>query len=54
MQVNNFGETSNPRRKPAAERRVVAILFSDVKGSTYMAGPLDLEDGAEIMNEAPN
>jgi ABC-type oligopeptide transport system substrate-binding subunit/class 3 adenylate cyclase len=34
------------------ERRVVTILFSDVKGSTAMAEALDPEDWAEIMNSA--
>ena len=34
------------------ERRVVTILFCDVKGSTAAAEPLDPEDWSEIMNEA--
>jgi class 3 adenylate cyclase/tetratricopeptide (TPR) repeat protein len=34
------------------ERRVVTILFSDVKGSTAMAGELDPEDVMEIMDAA--
>jgi len=33
------------------ERRLVTILFSDVKGSTAMAVELDPEDVMEIMNE---
>ena len=33
------------------ERRLVTILFSDVKGSTAMAEELDPEDVMEIMNE---
>jgi class 3 adenylate cyclase/tetratricopeptide (TPR) repeat protein len=35
-----------------AERRVVTILFSDVKGSTAMAEGLDPEEVLEIMNGA--
>jgi class 3 adenylate cyclase/tetratricopeptide (TPR) repeat protein len=52
MQVNTSGESSTSRRTLAGERRVVTILFSDVKGSTAMAEHLDPEDWAEIMNEA--
>ena len=52
MQFNSFGETSSASRKLTAERRVVTILFTDVKGSTAMAENLDPEDWAEIMNEA--
>jgi len=52
MQFNSFGEASSASRKLTAERRVVTILFSDVKGSTAMAESLDPEDWAEIMNEA--
>jgi hypothetical protein len=44
MQINSFGESSTTRRKLASERRVVTILFSDVKGSTAMAEHLDPED----------
>lgn len=33
-----------------SERRVVTILFCDVKGSTALAGHLDPEEWAEIMN----
>ncbi len=32
------------------ERRIVTILFADIKGSTTMAERLDPEDWAEIMN----
>lgn len=35
-----------------SERRIVTILFSDVKGSTAMAEQLDPEEWAEIMNGA--
>ena len=31
------------------ERRIVTILFCDVKGSTAMAGRLDPEEWAEVM-----
>lgn len=34
------------------ERRVVTVLFCDVKGSTTIAETLDPEEWAEIMNEA--
>ena len=34
------------------ERRVVTMLFCDVKGSTAMAETMDPEDWAEIMNGA--
>jgi len=44
MQIYSFGESSTTRRQLAGERRVVTILFSDVKGSTAMAENLDPED----------
>ena len=34
------------------ERRIVTILFCDIKGSTAMAENLDPEEWTEIMNEA--
>ena len=34
------------------ERRIVTILFCDVTGSVAMAGELDPEDWAEIMDDA--
>jgi class 3 adenylate cyclase len=34
------------------ERRVITMLFCDVRGSTTMAQQLDPEEWAEIMNEA--
>lgn len=52
MVINAFGDSATSRRTLAGERRVVSILFSDVKGSTAMAENLDPEDWAEIMNEA--
>jgi class 3 adenylate cyclase len=38
--------------KTAGERRLVTILFSDVKDSTAIAEKLDPEDVMEIMNGA--
>lgn len=38
--------------RPAGERRVVTILFCDIKGSTAMAESLDPEDVMEVMNGA--
>jgi ABC-type oligopeptide transport system substrate-binding subunit/class 3 adenylate cyclase len=40
------------RGQVARERRMVTILFSDVRGSTAMAGELDPEDWMEIMEGA--
>ena len=34
------------------ERRIVTILFADIKGSTALAEKLDPEDWAEVMNRA--
>lgn len=39
-------------RAGAGERRIVTILFCDVKGSTAAASQLDPEDWAEIINGA--
>ena len=44
--------TLQPSRGLEGERRVVTILFCDVKGSTAMAEHLDPEEWAEIMNAA--
>ena len=44
--------TARANRSMHGERRVVTILFCDVTGSTSMAGKLDPEDWAEVMNEA--
>ena len=44
------GETSSPAL--AGERRVVTVLFCDVKGSTAMAGQMDPEEWAGIMKRA--
>lgn len=40
------------RKDISGERRIVTILFCDVKGSTAFAENLDPEDWAEIMNRA--
>lgn len=40
------------QRVVQGERRVVSILFCDVKDSTAMAEQLDPEEWAEIINEA--
>jgi len=40
--------------KMEGERRVVTILFSDVKGSTSLAENLDPEEVLEVMNGAFN
>jgi class 3 adenylate cyclase len=42
---------SQPPGSPG-ERRVVTVLFCDVTGSTAMAGQLDPEEWAELMDEA--
>ena len=52
MQFNNSRYATSANHQLTAERRVVTILFADVKGSTAMAESLDPEDWAEIMNEA--
>ncbi len=51
---NRFGERSGVTRPRAVEgeRRVITILFCDVVGSTNLAGQLDPEEWAEVMNEA--
>jgi class 3 adenylate cyclase/tetratricopeptide (TPR) repeat protein len=45
-------EAARAGRAMEGERRIVTMLFSDVKGSTAMAEDLDPEDWAEIMNGA--
>ncbi|MCH8339461.1 MAG: AAA family ATPase [Chloroflexi bacterium] len=45
-------ESARAGQTMAGERRVVTILFCDVKGSTAAAEQLDPEDWAEIMNGA--
>jgi class 3 adenylate cyclase/tetratricopeptide (TPR) repeat protein len=50
---NEFAERLLATRgKMGGERRMVTILFSDVKGSTAMGEQLDPEDLMEIMNGA--
>ena len=66
--IDPFGHPPNPassgppRAAPSAardagsiaagERRVITVLFCDVVGSTSLAGRLDPEEWAEVMNEA--
>ena len=45
-------EAARAGRAMEGERRVVTMLFCDVKGSTAMAETLDPEEWAEIMNGA--
>lgn len=45
-------EAARTARAMEGERRVVTILFSDVKGSTALAESLDPEDWTGIMNRA--
>ena len=45
-------EAARAGRAMQGERRVVTMLFCDVKGSTAMAETMDPEDWAEIMNGA--
>jgi class 3 adenylate cyclase/tetratricopeptide (TPR) repeat protein len=45
-------EAARANRSMEGERRVLTVLFCDVKGSTSMAEMLDPEEWAEIMNEA--
>ena len=45
-------ESARNSQTMQGERRIVTILFCDVKGSTAMAEQLDPEEWAEIMNQA--
>ena len=45
-------EAARAGRAMEGERRVVTMLFCDVKGSTAMAETMDPEDWTEIMNGA--
>jgi len=45
-------DAARATRAVEGERRIVTILFCDVKGSTLMAEQLDPEEWAEIMNNA--
>jgi class 3 adenylate cyclase/tetratricopeptide (TPR) repeat protein len=45
-------EAARAGRAMEGERRIVTMLFCDVKGSTAMAETMDPEDWAEIMNGA--
>jgi class 3 adenylate cyclase/tetratricopeptide (TPR) repeat protein len=49
------GEHAGPTREPpepSGERRVVTMLFCDVRGSTSMAEQLDPEEWTDVMNAA--
>ena len=48
----NCGERVAAARPLEGERRVVTVLFCDVRGSTTMAEALDPEDWSEIMDGA--
>lgn len=45
-------ESARAGRAMAGERRIVTMLFADIKGSTAAAEQLDPEDWAEIINGA--
>ncbi len=45
-------ESARASRSMQGERRIVTVLFSDVKGSTALAEQMDPEEWAEIMNGA--
>ncbi len=45
-------EAARASRSMEGERRIVTILFCDVKGSTAMAEQMDPEEWADIMNRA--
>jgi len=45
-------DAARTSRAVEGERRIVTILFCDVKGSTAMAEQLDPEEWAELMNNA--
>jgi class 3 adenylate cyclase len=45
-------EAARANRSMAGERRIVTVLFCDVKGSTSLAEMLDPEEWAAIMNGA--
>jgi class 3 adenylate cyclase len=45
-------EAARANRSMAGERRIVTVLFCDIKGSTGLAEMLDPEEWAEIMNGA--
>jgi class 3 adenylate cyclase/tetratricopeptide (TPR) repeat protein len=49
--ISDLAADTRQLSPPDGERRVVTILFCDLKGSTSMAKHLDPEDWAEIMNE---
>jgi class 3 adenylate cyclase/tetratricopeptide (TPR) repeat protein len=50
--LQDAGDGAKPSDSLTGERRVVTVLFSDVKGSTEMAGQFDPEEWAGIMKRA--
>ena len=48
----NCGNRLPERRPSGSERRVVTVLFCDVKGSTTLAEKLDPEEWTEIIDGA--
>ncbi len=50
--ASDAGTGATAPRGPSGERRVVTMLFCDVRGSTAMAEELDPEDWTDVMNEA--
>ena len=49
--INSFNSSTISPAHIEGERRVVTILFCDLKGSTALAEHLDPEEWADIMNE---
>ena len=52
LEAARDGQGGQPARGVQGERRIVTVLFCDVKGSTTLAESLDPEEWAEIMNGA--
>jgi class 3 adenylate cyclase/tetratricopeptide (TPR) repeat protein len=48
----DLGAAQRERREMSGERRVVTMLFCDVRGSTSMAEDLDPEEWTDVMNAA--
>jgi class 3 adenylate cyclase/tetratricopeptide (TPR) repeat protein len=47
-----LADTDRASREPSGERRIVTMLFCDVRGSTAMAEDLDPEEWTDVMNAA--
>src|SRR6266550_8137758 len=47
-----LGRSARGTDEPSSERRVVTMLFCDVRGSTAMAETLDPEEWTDVMNAA--